>query len=333
MKRDKRALERPAAPGESAGGRDSGHKGPMPRFAALAVVAGLAGILAGPAAADWRHDLKFLRVGFLAGSSPAADLARLEPFRAYLADKLGVPVDLLPFPTYDSLIDAEVSDRVNYAINSATSYATAEARCDCLDPVAAPTAFDGSRGFYAVLLVRADSPIRSLADVRGTRVAFSAPDSIAGRLVPMRALAAAGIDPATGFAATLTESGPEAAVAALLSGEADVAVAWSSLRGDPASGYSFGVLTRLVAGKRLSMDKVRILWQSGVIPFGPHALRRDAPPEVKPIVMEALAALAVESPDVLAAVDPTSFGGGGFVPAAAGDYAIIADLIVPPPAN
>ncbi len=305
----------------------------MLRPAGVALAIGLAGAMALPAAADWRHDLKGLRIGFVAGDQPAAAMARLEPFRAYLADKLGVFVDLLPFTNYDSLIDAEINDRINYAINTATSFATADARCGCLDPLAVPTAYDGARGYYAVLLARADSPVHSLDSARGFRVALSGAQSVAGRLVPMQAFAAAGIDPDTYFSSVLTENGPQAAVAALMAGDADLAVAWSSLRGDPAAGYSFGLLTRLVAEGQLSMDAVKIVWQSALIPFGPHTLSRKAPEAVKPILIDALAQLAGEAPDVMFAVDPTSFGGGGFVPATAQDYAVIADLVAPPPAN
>ena len=173
------------------------------RFAA-AFAAGfsLAAAFAGVAHADWRDDLKVLRIGFLSTGAIATDIAHLEPFRAYLEARLSLPVELVPATSYAALIDAEVSARVPYAIHSATSFATAEALCKCVEALAAPAAFDGSRGFYAVLLARADGPIHSLADARGARLALTASDSVAGRLVPLKAFAAAGIDPSTYFSAT-----------------------------------------------------------------------------------------------------------------------------------
>jgi phosphonate transport system substrate-binding protein len=299
---------------------------------AAAVALMLVAFLAGSGrlvAADWRDDVKVLGVGFLSSASPAADVARLEPFRAYLEARIALPVELVPATTYAALIDAETTGRVQYAIHSAVSYATAAAECTCVEPLAAPTAADGSRGFYSILLVRADSPIHDLAGTAGARLAFSAGDSIAGRLVPMKAFAVAGIDPATHFASLYEASGPEDAIAALLDGRADVAVGWSSLAGDAAGGYSFGVLTRMVADGRLSMDRVRVVWQSRLIPFGPHAVRKEMPVELKTLLANALTAMATAAPDVLDAVDRSSLGGGGFVAASAADYAVIDELIAP----
>ncbi len=295
------------------------------RSAAIAV--GLAVAMStGAALADWRHDMKVLRVGFLSTGDAAAEMKRLEPFRAYLEGRIDVPSK-----TYGGLIDAEASGRVEYAIHSATSFAATEATCSCVEALAVPTAFDGSRGFYALLLARADGPIHSLADAKGTRLAIAAGDSLAGRLVPLKGLATEGIDAATYFSGTFTAAGPEAAVTALASGAADLAVAWSSLAGDPAAGYSFGVLTAMVAKGALSMDQVRVVWQSRLIPFGPHAVRKDMAPELKTLLVDALEGLAGEAPDILDGVDRSALGGGGFVPAEPGDYAVVEELVAPQP--
>ena len=283
----------------------------------------------GAAFADWRDSVKVLRIGFLSASDPATDIARLEPFRAYLENRLSLPVELIPATPGPGLIDAATSGRVQYAILSATGYATAAALCSCVEPLALPAAFDGSRGFYSVLLARADGTIHALADTEGARLALSAPDSIAGRLLPLQAFAAAGMDPATHFSAIYEAPGPVDALAALLDGRADVAVGWSSLAGDPAAGYSFGVLADMVASGRLAMDQVRVVWQSGLIPFGPHAVRRDMPPELKDLLRESLTAMAGEAPDALDAVDNSSLGGGGFVAASAEDYAVVDALVAP----
>ena len=306
----------------------------MRQGARSAIAIGLALLLlvagSGRLLADWRDDVKVLRIGFLASASPAADVARLELFRAYLETRLALPVELVPATSYSALIDAEVSGRVQYAIHSAVSFTTADALCKCVEALVAPTAFDGSRGFYSVLLVRADSPIRTLAEAQGSRLALTAEDSVAGRLVPLKAFTAAGIDPATYFASLFAAPGPVEAIAALFDGRADVAVAWSSLAGDAAAGYSFGVLTRMVVEGRLTMDQVRIIWQSRLIPFGPHAVRTDMPSELKGLLGEALLAMATDAPEVIDAVDRSGFGGGGFGAVSAGDYAVIEELVAPP---
>lgn len=299
----------------------------------LALVLALVAAAVVPAHAGWRDDVKVLRIGTIAPRGAAYDVARLEPFRAYLEDRLGLPVKIVAAADYDALIGAQISGGVQYAIYSAASYATAEALCGCIEPVALPAAFDGSRGFHSVIVAHAGSAIASLADARGKRLALTGAHSVAGRLVPLKALADQGIDPASYFSSVLTAADPEQAVTMLFTGEADLAAGWSSLAGDAASGYSFGVFTRMVSSGALTMDSLKILWQSPLIPFGPHAVRDDLPAELKGLIAKALMAMRQEAPDALDAVDGSSIGGGGFVPVSAKDYAVVAGLVTAPPAK
>jgi phosphonate transport system substrate-binding protein len=295
----------------------------------IAAVAMLAGAMGAPTngRAEWQDTHQALRVGFLTTSGAVYDMRRLEPFRLYLQQAAEIPVELVPAVSYSALIDAQATDRVQYAIHSATSFVTTVDNCRCIEPLALAAAFDGATGFHAVILARADSPIRSLADAKGARLAVTGGDSIAGRLLPLKYLARGGFDPATDLAAAVEAADPAVAIAALLAGQVDLAVGWSSLTGDPAAGYDFGVLTAMVAGGQLAMDSVRIVWQSPLIPFGPHALRTDVPAELRDRLSAALAALAVDAPDVLDAVDRSSIGGGGFVPVERSAYGVIADLV------
>ncbi len=293
----------------------------------LVVLLALLAAAAAPARAGWRDDVNVLRIGTVAPHGAAYDIARLEPFRAYLQDRLGLPVEIVAVADYDALIDAQVSARVQYAIYSASSYVTAEALCGCVEPIALPTAFDGSHGFHSVLVAHAGGAIASLADARGKRLALTGTDSVAGRLVPLKALAGQGIEAESYFSSVRAAADPEQAVTMLFTDEADLAAAWSSLAGDAASGYSFGVFTRMVSAGSLSMDRLKIVWQSPLIPFGPHVVRSDLPAELKTLISTALMAMGKEAPDALDAVDDSSIGGGGFVPATASDYSVIRDLV------
>lgn len=301
---------------------------PVRRLAAALALALLAA--SSSARADWRDEIKVFRVGVMTGPNAAYRLSQFEPFRAYLEAKLAVPVEVLPAPDYRALIDAQATSRVHYAIYSASAFATAAATCQCVEPVAVPAREGGEVGFYALLVARAGGPIRSLADARGMRLALAGADSVAGRLLPMKAFEAESIVPAEYFSSVVDAGDPELAITALLAGEADLAVAWSSLTGDRSAGYSFGVLAALVAEGGLSMDQIRIVWQSPLVPFGPHAVRSDLPADLKPLVSDALFAMASESPAALDAVD--RFGGSGFVAADARLYAPVEALIAPPAA-
>jgi len=281
--------------------------------------------------AAWRDDVKVLRVGILGGTDPAYRLATLEPFRVYLQDKTGVPVEIVPAATYDALIDAQAGGQVDYAIYSATAFATAVVKCDCVEAFAAPVAADGSLGFYAILVGRAGDSIATLAGAEGKRIGLGPADSVAGSIVPRHAFAAEGIDPDTYFLGITEFPAPEEAVKAMLRGEVDVAAAWSSLTGSESLGYSFGTLNRLVTEGMLGMERIRIVWQSRLIPFGPHALRTGLPAELKGVLSGALLSMAREDPEALDAVDRLGFGGGGFASPDPSLYALVIELVSPPP--
>jgi hypothetical protein len=51
------------------------------------------------------------------------------------------------------------------------------------------------------------------------------------------------------------------------------------------------------------------------------------PAELKGLLRDALLGLASADPDALDAVDRSSLGGGGFVAATVGDYAVIDNLV------
>jgi phosphonate transport system substrate-binding protein len=293
---------------------------------ALAILAA-----AGGARADWRDDVTILRVGVMTGANAPYRLLQLQPFKTYLEARTALPVEIVPAENYDALIAAQMGSRVDYAIESATAFVTADARCNCVEALAVPTRSGGEPGFFALLVARADSPIATLADAEGARLALAGEDSIAGRLLQMKAFETEGIVAENFFSEIVEVRDPEAAITALLAGEAELAVAWSSLSGEPAAGYSFGVLADLVAEGGLAMEQIEIVWQSPLIPFGPHVIRSALPDELKQLLSRALLDVAQQDPVAFDAVD--RFGGRGFVAADAGLFAPIAALIAPSAAD
>jgi phosphonate transport system substrate-binding protein len=300
---------------------------PIPRILGLAALSLLAAMPA--SGAGWRDDITTLRVGVLGGDDAAYRITTLEPFRVYLQDKTGIPVEIVPTASYDVLIDAQAAGEIDYAIYSATAYATAVVKCDCVEPLAAPLAADGALGFHSVLVARTGNPIDGLPAAAGKRVGLGPGDSVSGSIVPRHAFAAEGIDPATFFLSVTEYASPEDAVTALLEGEVDLAAAWSSLTGREAGGYSFGTFTRMVADGALSMDRIRVVWQSPLIPFGPHAIRANLPGELRGILSGALLTMANEDPEALDAVDRLGFGGGGFASPDQSLYASVIALVTP----
>ncbi len=283
------------------------------------------------AAAGWRDDLKLVRVGFIAGDNPSQEVARLEKFRARLQNGLAVEVQLFPARSYQALIEAMQSGRIQYAVLSALAFVALDQDCHCAEPLVQPVADTGSRGFRALIVTAADGPVTTLEEARGKRLAVGRTDSLSGRLVPLAGLGAEGIDAERYFASMVETDDALAALKALAAGEADLAVAWTTAD-DPMTGpRDSGPVAALAADGGLPPAGLKVIWQSDVVPFGPHVVRSDLPDEAKTALSQALLAMRNDDPDAYDAIEPRF--SGGFVAADVSAYqrlgALLAEITRP----
>jgi len=275
----------------------------------LALACLFAVLAAGSASAGWRDDLKVLKVGFVAGDNPAYEVQRMEPFRWRLQYGLAVPVELFPARSYQALIEAESSGRIQYAILSSLAYVALDQACDCAEPLVQPTASNGALGFRAMLVVREGGPIADLAAAKGSRLAVGARDSISGRIAPYSGLADEGIEPESHFARTIETADAGAALTALADGEVDVAVAWSIAANPTSPEAGTGPIADLAEARSGTAPALRAIWTSEVIPFGPHVVRKDLPPEARAALLDTLLEMHAAAPDAYDSVERRFSGG------------------------
>jgi len=115
----------------------------------------------------------------------------------YLGDKLGLPVELVQGKTYAEINDLVRTGDVTLAFVCTNPYL--QGRDDFgMEALVAPEV-NGVPLYYSYLIVRADAPFRSLADLRGRTFAFSDPLSNSGRLAPVYQLAVMGETPESFF--------------------------------------------------------------------------------------------------------------------------------------
>jgi len=116
-----------------------------------------------------------------------------EGFKEYFAGR-GVETDYILYSTYDAQVDANLSGAVDVAWNSPLAWVKSQivsgGACRAI------AMRDSDRDLTTKIIVRADSPIRTLADLKGKRVAVGASDSPQATLIPLGLIADAGIDPA-----------------------------------------------------------------------------------------------------------------------------------------
>src|SRR5689334_5687347 len=116
-------------------------------------------------------------------------------FRSWFIEQ-GLDFDFILYSQYERQVEDLIEGRIHAAWNSPLAWVRArrlaEARGRALNPVVMR---DTDRDLTSVVVVRADSPYRKLADLKGETVAVGAVDSPQATLIPCAHLRGAGLQP------------------------------------------------------------------------------------------------------------------------------------------
>jgi phosphonate transport system substrate-binding protein len=264
-----------------------------------------------PVAADWRADFGTYNIGILSGENEADRLRRYGCLQELMAETLDVPVELYPAADYAGVMQGLLAGQLHQAGLGASGYAGIHLQDpDAVEVVMTSANVDGSLGYYAVIVTRADSGIESIEDMAGRSLAYADANSASGYLFPRAELRMAGIEDEY-FGQVGFSGGHEQGVIAVLQGQYDAAATWSSLLGEESEGYSRGNIRRMVDNGLLDMEDINIIWTSDLIPNGPTVLRQDLPSEARELVMDLFLNMKESDPDCYNAT--IGGEGGGFV--------------------
>ncbi|MCU0550179.1 MAG: phosphate/phosphite/phosphonate ABC transporter substrate-binding protein [Leptolyngbya sp. Prado105] len=162
-----------------------------------------------------------LRISVQPTQNRAEQEQMIAPLDAHLEKVLGQPVEFLVAKDYKDSVDMLVDGRANAAYIGALSYFEALERGAKVRPLVAPIDQYTTRPWYrACIIVPANSPIKTLADLKGKKVAFVNRSSTSGYLKPVAALKQLGIDPDRDFAEVIF-GGTHEKTEALLGKQAD----------------------------------------------------------------------------------------------------------------
>ena len=243
-----------------------------------------------------------------------------------MSQQLGMPVKLFPAADYAGVMQGIAAGQLEAAEFGASGFAGAWLDCKCLEPVVVPTEKDGSTYYYSVMVVRADSGIKTLDDMKGHSLAWADPNSTSGYLIPSATLKAKGIklDDGVYFSKTGFSGGHEQGVVAVLNKQYDGTVTWTSGQGEKTEGYTRGNIRSMVDKKMLKMSDINIIWQSGKIPNGPWTVRSALPDDLK----KTFTAFMLDLPKSHRAIyDDVEMGSGvGYAPATMELYHDIIEL-------
>ncbi|MER8573876.1 PhnD/SsuA/transferrin family substrate-binding protein [Mesorhizobium sp. M1338] len=275
-----------------------------------------------PAHADWRDDIGTFRIGIVAEPGAGNTVPGLAALTDAYTKALGMKVEFVVAHDYAALIEAQANARIEYAIYSATAYATASQRCECIEPLVAPVDSDGAIGIRSVLLTR-DGKLPDLAAMESHRIAMAPSDSVGGSLLPLAALTGEGREVAEDAPFLIHADSAAAAETMLIDGRADGLFGWATAAADGQPEAS-GTQARLEAAG-LSVMALRIVWTSGLLRYGPHAVRSDLDPEAKRRLTVFLTNLKSTTPDIYDLLE--SKHSGGFAIVTTKDYEMAASIV------
>lgn len=194
----------------------------------------------------------------------------------YLAKKTGIPVEFTILTRYGNIVDNFTSEKLDGAFFGSFTGALAIRKLGVV-PLARPVNLDGSSTYHGLLLVRKDSGISSVAEMRGKRMAYVDRATTAGYIFPLAYLREHGVTGDAGFfRETFFTGSHDAAIIAVLDGKADVTAAKHS------------VYDRVAKENPRVAKELTIIAKSASVPSNGLCVRSDLPDDLQKKLKKAL---------------------------------------------
>lgn len=172
-------------------------------------------------AQDWRGEVPthyvaagVMRIAVSAMTMPREALGLYQELLTYVGHKLGRRVELVQRKTYHEVNDLVEARLVDVAFVCSLPYVLGHSKFG-LELLAAPE-IDGSPVYYSYIIVRQDSGISNMEQLRGKTFAFTDPDSNTGTLYPTYRLAQMGESPGSFFRNNVYTYGHDSSIKAVL---------------------------------------------------------------------------------------------------------------------
>src|SRR5512143_3402660 len=169
---------------------------------------------------------KILRVGFVPSEDAQQVIQNAQPIVDILQKQLGMEVQPFVATDYTGVVEALRVNKLDVAFLTPASYVLAKSEANVR--VVLKSERKGSPYYYAAIITRADSGIKSLEDLRGKTFAFGDPLSTSANVFPRKMFHEHGIDPVRDFKQILYSGGHDATVLAVLNGKVDAGATYAN---------------------------------------------------------------------------------------------------------
>lgn len=166
--------------------------------------------------------------------------AKTGPFADYLSEKLGMDVNVTLATDYSTIVEAMASGKVDLGIMPPAAYVQAR-NLDAAEAILSsqlvkydedteePIEGEYTSTFKGEVLVKADSDMESLEDLKGKKIATLSPNSASGYIYPVAEMKDLGIDPLTDCTLTTVNDIPSE-MTAVLNGQQDACFVFQGAR-------------------------------------------------------------------------------------------------------
>lgn len=228
---------------------------------AVAALLGVLVLACGPALAQTAacEDPERLRFSIAGKGEPRESLELYLPLLDYLAERTGKPVDIF-IPGSDAPPLAALEDWIHLAVLSANAYVEGRAQNPAIEPFATLARGPGhlqseAPGYEAVLISKADGPIKRLKAAKGAVVGLADKKGLLGYRVPNVVFTKlVGAELESHFSKVVYTGGHENSTRAVIDGSVDVAFV---------AAKSFD---RMVDKGEVLLHEVTLLWRSPPVP-------------------------------------------------------------------
>jgi len=213
----------------------------------------------------WR-DPSTLVFAYTPVEDPAVYQNIFKPFTDHLSQCTGKRVVYYAVQSNSAEIEAMRSGRLHVAGFSTGPTGFAVNLAGAV-PFAAKGTEAGPHGYHLISLVKKDSPYQKLADLKGKRVAHTAPSSNSGHLAPLVLYPPEGLKPNEDYKPMMS-GGHDKSTLGVVSGDYDMA------------GVASDVFERMVTRGTVKAEDFRIIYKSPLFPTSSFAHAHDLAPEL-----------------------------------------------------
>ncbi|WP_425541741.1 phosphonate ABC transporter substrate-binding protein [Alcaligenes faecalis] len=218
-----------------------------------------------------------LTIGLIPAEDSQAMIESSKQVIEQLERESGMRVEPFVATDYNGIIEALRAKKLDVAYLGPFSYVLANSVADVEAFAVAVTKKTGKSAYKSLIVVRADSGIENVEQLKDRTFAFVDPSSASGHLFPKAGLENDGYKPEVLFSRVVFSGSHDASLLAVANKKVDAAA------------VADRIYTSAIAKGQLAEGDLKVVWSSSDIPESPMVWRKDLDPSVKEKVAKALA--------------------------------------------